>query len=179
MWLDRFSAHPTPSATPPPQGARPYSPAPRRSHLTPGPLLPRPGVNQRSASLLSLANTSTSSLPATARQANGSALKHEVFSSPPADVPDPLEVLHNIIGSHVKKSRASEGKTREAEVVEKPEEVVEDVDFGGLSLQAFAAEDDAGAPPLSDVHTYTAQSIEECTSPLPTRTMSCAYAPCL
>lgn len=164
MWLDRFSGNSTPSATPPPQGSQPYSPAPRRPYLTPGPLPPRPGANHRSPSLLSLASdASASSLPATARTTNGSALKYEVFSSPPADVPDPLEVLHNIIGSHVRKSKASDERITTLEVVEKPEDVVENIDFGDLSLQAFAAEGDAGAPPISDVHTYTAQSIEECT----------------
>lgn len=45
---------------------------------------------------------------------------------------------------------------------QKPEEVVEDIDFRGLSLEEFAAEDSIERRPPLPVH--SAQSIEECMS---------------
>ena len=138
MWLDRFSGNSTPSGSPPRQG-RAYSPAPirRSSHLVP--TLPlRPGVSPRSSSLaLALTpNTSTSSLPATARNRNGSALKQTL--SPPLDIRDPLDVLHDIVGSLPEKNAVTARSLGEEPGQGKPFEVDADVDFGGLGLKAFA-----------------------------------------
>ena len=44
---------------------------------------------------------------------------------------------------------------------ERPEELVADVDFGGLSLQAFVAEETEERH--ISIDTYSAQSVEECT----------------
>lgn len=48
-------------------------------------------------------------------------------------------------------------------VLGRPEQLDEHVDFGGLSLQDFVAEKTAGRQPPTSVHTYSAQSVEECT----------------
>jgi hypothetical protein len=46
-------------------------------------------------------------------------------------------------------------------IPEKPEALETSIDFGGLSLQDFAAEG-TPEPVASPVHTYSAQSVEEC-----------------
>lgn len=163
MWLDRFSGHSTPSGSPPPQ-TRSYSPAPRRSgHLVPGPLSLRPGYSARSSSLsLPLtSNTSTSSLPAAARVPNGSALKQHI--PPPVDVPDPLDVLQEVIGFSLKKKDVAGRTVEDRNLLEKPSEVEADVDFGGLSLRAFVEACERGSNDLqSRDHKDRLQSVEEC-----------------
>lgn len=172
MWLDRFSAHSTPSATPPPQG-RSYSPAPRRPYLTPGAALPRSGTNPRSASLLSLASSasSTTDLPA-ARIPNGSALRNQVYAAPPDNVPDPVQVLESIIGVPLKKKELEPGDEDGELSINRPSELVEDVDFDGLSLEAFLEADggDLQTRHPSNTHIHSAQPIDECT--LVARTLS-------
>jgi hypothetical protein len=46
---------------------------------------------------------------------------------------------------------------------QKPAVVEEDIDFGGLSLQEFAVEAPREHKRVPSVHTYSAQSVEECT----------------
>ena len=46
----------------------------------------------------------------------------------------------------------------------KPEEIVEDVDFKGLSLEDFVAEERTERRLPLPVHTHSAQSVEECMS---------------
>ncbi|CAG8973831.1 hypothetical protein HYALB_00005576 [Hymenoscyphus albidus] len=126
MWLDRLSGHSTPASTgtPPPGSAnRSYSPAPRRqSNLGPPSSLQRPGFNTRSSSLSLLSNDSTTSL-LSSRWPNGSNLKRTATI---VDVPDPLKVLGNIVGSEDTKG----------------EEIDEDweleLDFDGLGLHEIA-----------------------------------------
>ncbi|KAK7523338.1 Sac2 family protein [Phyllosticta citriasiana] len=159
MWLDRLSAHSTqnsPSATP--VGARSYSPAPnRRPYLTPGPQ--RPGLNPRSSSLSLLSpNSSSSSLPLAARAPNGSGLRVQINSSPPADVPDPSKVLEDILGGPPKRALPDD---QPDSLVERPEEVVADIEFGDLSLRAFAQGDVDYPKRPSHVHTRSTESIEE------------------
>jgi hypothetical protein len=45
-----------------------------------------------------------------------------------------------------------------------PEEMVQDVDFRGLSLQAFVDGEEQDPMRSIDVHSYSARSIEECMS---------------
>lgn len=176
MWLDRFSTHSTPSATPPPQ--RSYSPAPtRRPYLTPGPLPARPGLTPRSSSLSLISPTSsTASLPTTARVPNGSQLRRQIAPTP-SDVPDPLDVLEKIIGRPPKRIPSDEAEQTQNVVAEKPAEPVEDIEFGGLSLSAFAQ--GSKGPETSNVHNYSAQSVEECTLFLPLLFPSYAHSPCV
>ncbi|ORY10040.1 Sac2 family protein [Clohesyomyces aquaticus] len=165
MWLDRFSAHSTPSGTPPPRGQS-YSPAPRRPYQQagPGPLPPRPGINPRSSSLslVSPASSSTS-LPTTARLPNGAGRRRQGPGGAPPNVPDPLKVLEAMLGGPPRKPPRTGHEDAEEAVPSKPEEVVTDVPFGGLSLLEFAAAepDSPELRPSSPVHTYSAQSVEE------------------
>ncbi|KAF1996644.1 Vps52-domain-containing protein [Amniculicola lignicola CBS 123094] len=163
MWgLDRLSAHPTPSGTPPPRRDS-YSPAPRRPYQAPGPgpLPPRPGLNPRSSSLsLVSPNSSYTSLPGTNRIPNGGNRRRQGPGGMPPNIPDPLQVLEAILGGPPRKPGGS-GEDAEESVPQKPAEVVEDIDFGGLSLREFAAADTPRIRHSSPVHTYSAQSVEE------------------
>lgn len=134
MWLERFSVQ-SRDSTPSPTPNRTLSPAPRRSiQLGPSTLPRRPGIQPRSSSL-SLASVagSTESLPAAARVPNGSNLKNQLSNSTAGDGSDPLEVLEGIIGS-LSDSRPSEDAFRDIDAVA----IAHDIDFGGLSLEAFA-----------------------------------------
>jgi vacuolar protein sorting-associated protein 52 len=136
MWLERFSgqsSQTSPSNTP----NRSYSPAPRRSiQLGPSTLPRRPGLSPRTSSLSAASLTgSTESLPGAARLPNGSSLKHELASSPTPDVPDPLDVLQRILGAEHDDEDRTNGLVVNGE---KPAHVVDDIDFGELSLEEFA-----------------------------------------
>ena len=160
MWLDRFSNQPTPNGSPPPPQNRTSSPAPRRpNYLTPGPAL-RPGFSPRSSSLslVSKANSSSTSLVGTARITNGSTLKQEITPSP--NIPDPLDVLENIIGSQKGRVRAQADSVEEPAIVERPEELVADIDFNGLSLEELVKTLDE--PEGIALQQYSAQPVEEC-----------------
>ncbi|KAJ9209738.1 hypothetical protein DTO166G4_8647 [Paecilomyces variotii] len=144
MWLDRLSGHSTPSGSPSPYNNRNYSPHSRRpSHLSPNPPSNRPGINPRSSSLslLSIPNDSTASLPGTARASNGASQKQGTSSSRPPGVPDPIDVLNAIIGKRSDESGGT-GLDAEAEPAEKPAQLVETIDFEGLSLEEFISKKD-------------------------------------
>lgn len=161
MWLDRFSGHSTPSGSPPPPQNRSFSPAPRRpSHLAPESR--RPSFSPRSSSLNPgpRLNQSTISINS-ARLPNGSNLKQQV--PPPADFIDPLKVLEDIIGSPVQQEVLDDGTTENFAELERPSQLSENVDFDGLSLQAFA--EAANAETMngsSDDQPISAQTVEEC-----------------
>jgi vacuolar protein sorting-associated protein 52 len=158
MFLDRFSGHPTPSASPVPS-QRSYSPAPRRPNNLP-PNLSRPSLNPRSSSLGSLvsgrANSSSNSLPGTNRLPNGSSLKQS--SIPPPDVEDPVVLLEKIVGSTLRREDDTENQI----VVERPDELVEDVDFRSLSLKDFLHEAGEESDTQDEMITESVQSVEEC-----------------
>ena len=117
---------------------RPYSPAPRRSaQLARDPSL-RPALDPRSSSLslLSRANTSTGSVTTTIQNGTGSALKPEI--APPTNIKDPLDVLHTLIGSALGEEHVSQDTETEIGVGRRPNKLVEDIDFHGISLGEFA-----------------------------------------
>ena len=153
MWLDRISGTSTPSG-------RSFSPANRRpSHLSPSPYNNRPGLAPKSSSNISLLSPSdsTTSLPTT----NLAALKQGAARPRPSDVSDPLEVLNGIIkkGNGVAPREDSVSASR-AEV--KPEQLVEDVDFGDLSLQDYVAkEHDTRRLLKSDAGSQTIEQFEK------------------
>ncbi|RAH58678.1 Vps52-domain-containing protein [Aspergillus piperis CBS 112811] len=157
MWLDRISGHATPSG--PQFDSRSSSPLPRRtsSRLAPAQNNRPASSRQGSAlSLLSTPNDSSTSLAATARES--SSPKPSAARPRPSDVADPLEVLNGIIGK--------QGKTRDsspASVAEvKPSELVEDIDFHGLSLEDFIAEEEQPRRAWqSDVGAQTIQQFEK------------------
>ncbi|KAK4193920.1 Sac2 family-domain-containing protein [Podospora australis] len=153
MWLDRFAAHP-PGSTPPPASSR-SSPLPRRTSGGVSPYITsqqRPGISPRGSSLSLVSNTSSSSLLASSKRANGSALKQ---STTVDDGPDPEETLARILGPLPIDDAASvDGKT-----IAINEEALElDFDFGGLSLRELA-ESDGGQ---EAVDTYKPQTVEDC-----------------
>ena len=159
MWLDRFSSQSTPNGSPPPPQNRSFSPAPRRpNHLAPPGPLTRPSYHPRSSSLslISKANSSSASLAGTARIPNGSTLKREI--SPPPDVVDPLDILQSIIGSQIRRDDTPLDHNEASSFGEKPEALIEDIDFNGLGLQSFA-EGEAGMKVFDDI---SYQPIEEC-----------------
>ena len=168
MWLDRFSVNSTPSGTPPPFVNRTYSPSPRRhSRLSPAPPNSRPGYGPRNSSALSLtltSNDSNTSLPGTSRS-NGTSVKPGNYHQRPEDVPDPLEVLNGILG------KKSSGKPAIEELL-KPAQLVENVDFDGLSLEDYVARGNATTRLMNTE--AGVQTIQQCvichSSTLPIRT---------
>ncbi|KAK5138582.1 hypothetical protein LTR08_000170 [Meristemomyces frigidus] len=138
MWLERFSgqsSHSTPAATP----NRALSPAPRRSvQLGPSTLPRRPGLAPRTSSLLSGASLggSTESLPAGERVPNGTTLKNELGGSRVRGVPDAVDILRDILGPVL--VEAGDGGDGADLDHDKPAALVDDIDFGGLSLEEFA-----------------------------------------
>ncbi|KAF1913030.1 Sac2 family-domain-containing protein [Ampelomyces quisqualis] len=161
MWgLDRLSAYSTPSGTPPPRRDS-YSPAPRRGYPPSGSgaLPPRPGLVPQTSSLSPISPTaSTASLPPSARPPNGGPRRRPTGGAPHPG-PDPVQVLASIMGGLPRKPLTASGDKSEV-VAEKPEVVLEEIDFGGLSLQDFAEAPQEDMRPTT-VHTHSAQSIEE------------------
>lgn len=76
-------------------------------------------------------------------------------------------MLESILGGPPRNPVANK-RDSAIEESKKPAEVIEDIDFGGLSLQEFAAADTPDVQHSSPIHTYSAQSVEECT---------CSYIP--
>lgn len=170
MWgLDRLSAYSTPSGTPPPRRDS-YSPAPRRGYPAqgPGPLPPRPGLLPRASSLSLISpGSSTTSLPGSARGPNG-APRRRPTGGAAHQGPDPVQVLASIMGGLPRQPLPGNGEKDQA-IPKKPEVVVvEEIDFGGLSLQDFAAAEPKENDRSTPVYTYSAQSVEECTCSFPT-----------
>ena len=151
MWLDRLSAHSTPSGAP--FDSRGSSPVPRRSTLlSPVPQNSRPGSNRQGSSLSILLTPSDSqtSLPALARDASS--------RKRPSDVVDPLEVLNGIIGKQ-KGESVGGSKTQGSEI--KPAQLVGEIDFGGLSLEEFASKEDARSSGRQSNDSAGVQTVEQ------------------
>ena len=94
------------------------------------------------------------------RLPNGSALKQQI--TPPADFTNPLKLLEDIIGRPIpdeNEGYEGEGQGR----VEKPAELVEDVEFGGRSIHDFMEGEDEsdGVGTLKSIDD-AAQSAMEC-----------------
>ncbi|KAI9763325.1 MAG: hypothetical protein M1840_000590 [Geoglossum simile] len=150
----------TPSSSPPPPLDRSFSPAPRRpSHLAPLAVQTRPGFSPRSSSLSLASNVSTSSLPGAFRPSNGSVLRQSVATSAPDNVTDPLDVLQEIIGVPLRQRDAERLGGRDSSSDQS--EIVDDVDFGSLSLQEFIQVNDEPPAARSIVHAYSAVSVEQ------------------
>ncbi|KAI0132771.1 Vps52/Sac2 family protein [Xylariales sp. AK1849] len=156
MWLDRLAGQQSsPSSSQP--GSRAYSPAPvRRAASGQGPYITsqqRPGTTPRSSSLMSLASndSSTSSLLASSKRANGSTLKQ---STTAYSGPDPVEVLNNILGHDAGDSGISDRPTSTVT----SDDLELDFDFGGLSLSELALSQDTAT---EAVNVYRSQTVEE------------------
>jgi hypothetical protein len=162
MWSELRNAQQQNSPISARRSQRSYSPA--ANVRGPGLLLPsstsRPGYTPRSSSLslISNANSSSSSLPGQTQWTNGSALKREI--SPPEDVQDPLEVLERIIGAPPSTSQIppeEDGPTG------RPVELVEDIPFGASSLEAFLQEPSRSREAYrKQTRQWSEHSVEEC-----------------
>ena len=74
---------------------------------------------------------------------------------------DPVDVLEKIIGGSLKRSEGD--NDGEEAVLERPSELLEDIDFGGLGLQEFASSESKNEPPLNaKAAQESIQSVEEC-----------------
>ncbi|KIW94817.1 uncharacterized protein Z519_04795 [Cladophialophora bantiana CBS 173.52] len=145
MWLDRLTAG---AATP--SGSReslaptrPYSPLPRKNSQLAAPTqrtLSGLGLlaTRSSTSLDLSANTSTTSLTTPPRQPNGSSLRFE--QRPPPNVPDPVNVMKSILGNS-ERGAVPGGGSRKQDV-----EISKEIDFGGLNLEEFVAQDISPRP---------------------------------
>ncbi|KAK4655671.1 Vacuolar protein sorting-associated protein 52 [Podospora pseudocomata] len=159
MWLDRFAAQQQPGRNNSPPPSNRSSPLPRRTSRSGG-ISPyttsqqqRPGISPRGSSLSLVSNDSSSSLLASSRRANGSALRQ---STTVDDAPDPEEVLARILGPlSVDVSPAQHSSS--TGITEEDLEL--EFDFGGLSLRELAESDDADQ--LETVDTYRPQTVED------------------
>ncbi|KAJ5121985.1 hypothetical protein N7526_008922 [Penicillium atrosanguineum] len=136
MWRDRISGQSTPSGAP----RNPSLPRRSSSQLSRDPYnRPRAASRNSSTSLLLTPSDSTTSLPGTGRPSNGVGLRQtSAQRSRPAVVPDPLEVLNGIIGKEKEKKHIPHLST----VPDRPIELVEAINFDGLSLEEFAVKAD-------------------------------------
>lgn len=143
-WLDRFSGQSSQST--PAQTPQRGSPAPRGSfQLAPSTTPRRPGLSPRTSSLsVASFGGSFDVLPAATRVPNGSNLKAELAGGPAGDVADPVEVLRNILGTAERGTTAdqNEGQAKESRP---PASIVEDIDFGGQSLEEYAGSERVAA----------------------------------
>ncbi|KAL4911312.1 hypothetical protein BDW74DRAFT_164848 [Aspergillus multicolor] len=155
MWLDRIAGHSTPD--------RALSPIPQRSssHLSPNRPNGRPGLSRPGSSLSALVspNASTTSLPTVARVPEESTLKQNATGSRPSNVADPLKVLDGIIKKQNVVSKPENAAQEPGPV--KPTQLVEDIDFGGLSLEDFLQKPESNRTAKSDVNAQTIQQFEK------------------
>lgn len=88
-------------------------------------------------------------------------LKRQV--SPPEEFTDPLRALETVIGKSLVEEAVQDGQQKDQAVSKKPLALVQENDFGELSLQDFAygilSSADREKP---DGRTSTAQTEEEC-----------------
>ncbi|KAJ5278894.1 Vps52/Sac2 [Penicillium angulare] len=160
MWRDRISGQSTPS------GANRNLSLPRRSssQLSQSPYNARPNATSRasSTSLLISANDSTTSLPGTARSPSGQGVRQtSAQRSRPAVVPDPLEVLNGIIR---KETQDKDVPQLGIKPFSRPPELLEIIEFDGLSLEEFLATKEqkpTRKSPSSDVNAQTIQQFEQ------------------
>ncbi len=152
MWLDRL-AHPGTASSQ--SSSRAVSPLPRRLSGARGPYV----TSQRSArgSALSLvSNDSSTSLLASARKPNGSALRQSTVVA--TDGREADEVLSQLLGSL--SADASPVEKRAVSSITEDDFTL-DFDFGGLSLRQLA-QAGTGWDGLDVPHS---QTVEECTCP--------------
>ena len=97
------------------------------------------------------------------RLPNASNLKQQVPPPAAAQFTDPLKVLEEVIGKPVQKGALENGITDTGAGLERPSQLSDDVDFDGLSLQAFAeaADREAMNGGIGDPF-VSVQTVEEC-----------------
>ncbi|EPS27906.1 hypothetical protein PDE_02850 [Penicillium oxalicum 114-2] len=138
MWRDRISGQSTPSS----MNRAPSLPRRSSSQLAQGPYGGRPRASSRvsSTSLLVTPNESTASLGATGQAPNAMRPRQTSGQRPrPTNVPEPTEVLHEIIGD--RQSRHPDAPVSIPQNA-KPPQLIDAIEFHGLSLEAFVARAD-------------------------------------
>ncbi|KAL1305366.1 hypothetical protein AAFC00_002260 [Neodothiora populina] len=141
MWLNRYSGHSSPATS--------ASPLPQRrpSHLGPNSSPNRPGLSPRASTLSLLTNGSSDSLPREARQPNASSLRNQLDAPTTDASPDPVDVLRDILGPSFA-GNAQEDDTRSES--QQRQELIDQIDFGQLSLQEFVDTQSVTAPAQQD-----------------------------
>ncbi|KFA49489.1 hypothetical protein S40293_02864 [Stachybotrys chartarum IBT 40293] len=158
MWLDRLAGgQPTSSGSSTPQPAsRPYSPLPRRTSSNLGPYVTsqRGGQSPRASSLSLVSNDSSTSLLASSRRPNGSALKQSTTAEPYIDPNQSLKTLERLLQGL---SDDAVHKNKETSSITEADLEV-GADFDGLALKEFTT---AQRPEPSTWTTRPSQSVEE------------------
>ncbi|KAL7785973.1 Sac2 family domain-containing protein [Trichoderma ceciliae] len=135
MWLDRLAGSQASASGPstPQITSRHNSPLPRQtsSNLSPYITSQRQRRSPRGSSLSLVSSDSTTSLLASSRKPNGS----EARQPPAAQAPDSVDVLERLLVAD--SEVVGKAQSRKSLVTE--EDLVLDVDFGGLSLKELAA----------------------------------------
>ncbi|KAL4866297.1 hypothetical protein BDV12DRAFT_210639 [Aspergillus spectabilis] len=161
MWLDRIASHSTPSG---PQFDRSSSPIPPRSssRLSPHLQSSRPGLSRPGSSLSALLspNASSTSLPTISRVPEEPTLKQNATAGTrSSEVADPLEVLNGIMKKQNGEPRIDSSAQESTSV--KPTQLVEDIDFAGLSLEEYVRKPEPTKIVSSDIGTQTIQQFEK------------------
>lgn len=138
MWLERFSGQ-SAQVSPSPTPNRSFSPAPRRSiQLGPRTLSRRPALGSRTSSLAtSVFSNSSDSLPPGVGLPNGSSLKAR-FANASEDNSNPVDALEKILGPRNNGTPSLMNGTKVED--SKPDVLVNNIDFQGLSLDEFATD---------------------------------------
>lgn len=161
MWLHSLSTQSTPVPSPPPKDQSPR----RSNHLVPPrPSTVRSGLSGNTSTLSLVSESSSTAAGPQLQIANGSAVGSQLDSTTSVGVQDPLDVLNSIVDVSACRKRSRDGRLKDEQSLQRPFKIVEDIDFGGLSLEQFAEKgDDSAESRIVDVHSYSEQSIEECT----------------
>lgn len=93
--------------------------------------------------------------------AKSSTLRNQLDAAPSDDVSDPLKALEAIVGKALSDLRSNFQDEIQHGNVDRPSQLIENIDFGGLSLNDFVDND-----PIAQNHrvvsTYVGQSVDEC-----------------
>lgn len=142
MWLDRFASQQSNGTSGSSSPSRPYSPAPRKSfQLGPSTSLPRrPTLPTRTTSLsVASLGGSTDSLTAAARVSQSADLRRDLANDSTGEARDPEDVLEALLGAP--KSKVD---TEVFEDESNVPELVETIDFNGLSLEDYSSRSEVG-----------------------------------
>lgn len=78
----------------------------------------------------------------------------------PPDAEDPIKVLEKVVGASLRSD--DEPEDDEMEMVQKPEELIDDIDFHGLSLGEFVRAEKHSEDAGGEIDLESVQSVEEC-----------------
>ncbi len=96
------------------------------------------------------------------RLPNGSGLRQEILPSPSPAVEDPLKILEEIVGQAARDGGDGDERDDASKNPERPEQLLEEVDFGGLELHKFLQDGMEERHEGLSQNIHTAQTVEEC-----------------